>query len=110
MLVCGPVVGVLVTPCLIYVAFVYSIHGGFDLPALLFPYAVIASPTMEEVNALSISLASIQFPFYGVAMGAAQGRGRRWLYVCALILAVIHCAGAIVAHQRVMSVPLIKYP
>jgi hypothetical protein len=87
-LVWGTAIGVLVMPCLMYAAFVYSVHGGFDLAALLFPYAVIASPTMEGVNALSILLASIQFPFYGVAVGTAQARGRRWLCVCGLILAV----------------------
>jgi len=109
-LLLGTAIGVLVTPCLMYVAFVYSVHGGFDLPALLFPYAVIASPTMEGVNALSILPAYIQFPFYGVVVGAAQGRGRRWLCVCGLILAVLHCAGVVVAYQCVLSVPLIKYP
>lgn len=110
MLVGGAATGALVTPCLMYVAFVYSIHGGFDLPALLFPYAVIASPTMERVNALSLLLASIQFPFYGVTVGAAKAVGRRWVYVCGLTVTVVHCAGVVVAFQRVLSVPLIKFP
>lgn len=105
----GALIGILMTPCLLYVAFVYSIHGGLDLAALLFPYAVIASPTMQAVTGFAMLLAAIQFPIYGIVVGTARPRGRRrWLYVGALVL-VVHCAGAVVAYQRVTSAPLVKY-
>lgn len=106
----GIAVGVLVTPCLMYLSFVYSIHGGFDLPAMVFPYAVVVSPTMGSVTAFSIFLASIQFPLYGMAAGAAASRGRRWLYVWVIILGAAHILVGAVAYHRVISVPLINYP
>ena len=108
-IVWGALIGIVVTPCLLYLGFVYTIHGGLDLAAGLFPYAVIASPTVQALTVFAVFLASIQFPIYGVVLSAARDRGRYWLYVCALIL-VMHFAGALVAYQRMASVPLIKYP
>ena len=77
-------IGVLITPFLMYVSFVYSIHRGFGLPAYLFPYAVIASPTMQRVYAFSIVLASIQFPVYGIVAGAAESPNSSACLICSV--------------------------
>ena len=103
--------GILLTPCLLYVSFIYSIHGGFSIAGKLFPFAVILSPSLREVTVLSLLFAGIQWPLYGTVISIAWAMDRKRIFViCIITLILIHFVGAVLAKQYVFSVPLIKYP
>ena len=103
--------GILLTLCLLYVSFIYSIHGGFNVAGKLFPFAVILSPSLREVTVLSLLFAGIQWPLYGTVISIAWAMDRKRIFViCIIILILIHFVAAVVAKQYVFSVPLIKYP
>lgn len=108
---CGFLSGVLLMLCFLYVSFIYSIHGGFNVAGKLFPFAVILSPSLREVTGLSLLLAAIQWPFYGTVVAVAWVVDRKRIFgICVIALVIVHFVAAVLAKHYISLVPLIKYP
>jgi hypothetical protein len=106
----GLLLGVVITPCVAYLSFIYALHGGLSLAAALFPYAIINTPSLQSLNWLSFVLGMVQYPAYGVFLGAVIIRHRKaWNLIFALQLAAIHCVACLLALHRLESVPAVKY-
>jgi hypothetical protein len=105
----GILSGSLLTMFLLYVSFIFSIHGDFSFAGLVFPFAVTLSPSLGEITGLSFLLAIIQWPFYGSCLAVAWRAKRREIFItCLLALTVLHFAAMIVAIQYVSSAPLTR--
>jgi hypothetical protein len=98
-------ISVIVTFCLVYVSFIYSIHDGLRIAGYLFPYAVLISPTLDSLGALSMFLAAVQFPLYGLLIGLCW-RNRTLLALCCGLIVLSHFAASMVAERAVENAPI----
>lgn len=69
-------------------------HGDYVLARILFPYTMLSAILFDVIAVPFIVLAVAQFPFYGIALGAAARRGQFLAALC-LILAA-HVVAAII--------------
>jgi hypothetical protein len=96
------IISLIATPICLFIS-VVSTGGGhsFVLPKTLFPYAMLSAFFFRSVAnsgvliVLTVLLAGIEIPFYGVVLGAASAKNK-FLLVAAIILvthvlAVIAC-------------------
>ena len=70
----------------------------------IFPFALIADPSLFDRPVIAFILAAIQFPLYGLILGFAWVRGRsreRWLVAGLSVLLVGHLTAGIIASHRV---------
>ena len=67
-------------------------HGDYRLAMILFPYTLLSTFPFNSITPPFIVLAVIQFPFYGLALGYANERGR--LVSMSLLLSVVHGVAA----------------
>ena len=82
-------------PCLLLAVFAAGGGHGTYLPAkILFPFAMLATVFGRSVTLFYAVLALLQFPIYGLLLGAAF-RSRRFL-LCVIILSCAHFSVAAV--------------
>ena len=70
----------------------------------IFPFALIADPSLFDRPLIAFILAAIQFPLYGLILGFAWARGRsrkQWFVAVLSTLLVGHLTAGIVASHRV---------
>ena len=90
----GAGIGILfAVPCLLLVVFAAGGGHGTYLPAkLLFPFAMLAAVFGTSITTFHVALALLQFPLYGLFLGAVFGT--RLFTLCLIVLAAAHCAAA----------------
>ncbi len=89
--------GVAVTPVAFFLSIVSggSGHGDYGAARLLYPYSMLLTRlTDNHIGWLALSVAMLQFPVYGAAMGIGASRPRRLLGTCAIVAAG-HASAAI---------------
>ena len=74
---------------------------------MLFPFAVILSPSLVTVTTLSFLLAAMQWPLYGYCLALAWNKQRLLAYL--LVLLTLHWIAVAIALHRVSSVEVIRY-
>jgi hypothetical protein len=63
-------------------------HGDYRLAMILFPYTLLSTTIFNSITTPFIIIAIIQFPFYGLAVGYANEKGR--LVSMSILLCVVH--------------------
>jgi hypothetical protein len=63
----------------------------------LFPYAIIADPSLFAKQLMIVVLSLIQFPLYGITLGFVSARRRRTLFLFLVILICVHVLAGRVA-------------
>jgi len=104
----GIVIGIIVGAVFFLVSFftVFSICSDTSVAEALFPYALIADPTLDKRALVALALALPQYPAYGAALGFIwqfDGERKRPFLAAVLLLIVGHLAVARVANQRVAA-------
>ena len=61
-------------------------HGDYVLARILFPFTMLSAVAFDTIAAPSIALALVQFPLYGIFLGAANVKGKM-LPASAILLA-----------------------
>jgi len=56
----------------------------------LFPYAIIADPSLFAKQLMIVFVSLIQFPLYGITLGLVSARRRRTLLLFVIILICVH--------------------
>lgn len=93
----GLLVGAAITLPAMFIAVVSSGagHGDYGAARLLFPYSMLLTLiTGDTIGVLSIVVALIQFPLYGLVIGAGM-RDRRWRIAAILMLSIGHGIAAL---------------
>ena len=67
-------------------------HGDYVWARVLFPYTMLSALAFGTISVPFLLLAVIQFPLYGLTLGAAAKRGR--LLSALLVLAAVHALSA----------------
>src|ERR1700752_3209965 len=97
----GVLIGLGLSVCLAYISFLYAIHDGFRVAAYLFPHAVFLSPDFSSLSVVSLLVAFILWPLYGVILGSSIAHGRRTLQLVVICLLIQHIAIGSLAWARV---------
>ena len=85
-------------------AITFGICADTSAAEKIFPFALIADPSLFDRPLLGLVLAAIQFPLYGLVLGFAWTRGRSrkgWFIVVLGMLLIGHLMAGIVASHRV---------
>jgi hypothetical protein len=104
----GLVIGIVVGALFFLVSFftVFSICSDTSIAEVLFPYAFIVDPTLNKRALLALTLALLQYPIYGAALGFIWrfDNKHKWSFLAASLLLITgHLAVARVANQRVAA-------
>ncbi len=68
-------------------------HGWYEPAILLLAFGFITTIMTDSLNAMSVILAALQFPLYGLIIDIAKNKGKlKW---AVLFIAVLHLALAI---------------
>jgi hypothetical protein len=102
----GFAAGIVVGAPLFVLSFItaFGICSDTAIAEFLFPFALIADPSLFARPFAALILALVQYPLYGIALGTiwAQGGVRKKLFVlCIVIVFAGHLAAARFANQRV---------
>jgi hypothetical protein len=102
----GGLVGAAGGFCLLIFAFLtaFGICSDTSVAEVLFPFSLAADPTLNDFVLVALLFALVQYPIYGVILGAARSKDRvnkSWVMACALVLLVAHGMAVGVAKQRV---------
>ena len=103
-LIIGGVVGAAFFLLSFFTAF--GICSDTSISESLFPFALIASPSLLDHALIALVLALIQYPLYGIILGVAwtQARVRKFIFVaCLLVVFIGHVVAVEVATQRVKA-------
>jgi len=105
----GGVVGAVVGFALLYVSAsaVSGSSGNTAIAQALFPYALAADPTLLNSPWIVLSLALLQYPFYGTLLGVAWTRTRRRaiaLVACIAFMVAGHLGAVRLAHGSAFDV------
>ena len=102
----GLIIGVVLTPVFLYLAFIYAIHDGFRIAARLFPTAVLLSPDLDGLRVATMVLAVLQWPLYGLILGYCfMKRRRSFSPIIAAFIIIQHLVVGNIAGARVNELP-----
>ena len=90
------VVMMLLTPFFLLVGFFSAGAGpgGYFLAKVLFPFTMLSTIAYDPISGLFLALGLIQFPVYGVFLGAMNRLGLKWPAI--IVLSILHI-GAVAA-------------
>jgi hypothetical protein len=90
-------IGILLTPPTLLLAFLSAGggHGDYVWAKLFFPYTLMPSVlTDTPISLWLVALAFVQFPVYGVLLGASASSLRR-AAVAAIVIGIAHAAAVV---------------
>jgi hypothetical protein len=104
----GLVVGTVIGAFFFLVSFftIFSICSDTSIAEVLFPYALIADPTLDKRALLALILALPQYPIYGAILGfiwSFDAERKRPFLAAVLLLVIGHIAMARIANHRVAA-------
>ena len=80
----------------------FSICSDTTIAEKLFPFALIADPSLFQRPLLALVLSLVQYPLYGIVLGFAWNKASLRIGGV-ILLVVIHIAASTVASQRVAT-------
>lgn len=92
------IVSLLITPLCLFVAAISggAGHGSYTLAIVLFPYAGVLAMALDPLfnsAPLTIVIAVIQYPAYGIVLGLGREKDRLRMYAIGLVLLHIVLTG-----------------
>jgi len=102
----GGLVGAAGGFCLLIFAFLtaFDICSDTSIAEVLFPFSLAADPTLDDFVLAALLIALVQYPIYGVILGAAWSKkrvGKSRVLAYALALLVVHGMAVGLAKHRV---------
>ncbi|HEX5705356.1 MAG TPA: hypothetical protein VFX97_19305 [Pyrinomonadaceae bacterium] len=100
----GSGVGVGAVTLVITFFLTFSICSDSSIAEKVFPFALIADPSLFERPFIALVLAALQFPFYGIVLGfiwAKAGETKVMFGMSIILLLVAHLAVGTIASRRV---------
>ena len=79
----------------------FSICSDTTLAEILFPYSLAADPTLHDHALVTLALALVQYPLYGVLLGYSFVRKRHLLMVAIGVVLILHVFTVGIAQRRV---------